>query len=221
MDKIPFDVYDFFGYLASGAVIIVGIELIFGFPYVLGQELKLLDSLLLLLAVYVSGQLVATPAKALFEDIFVGKILGRPSINLFQEKKPRIWGLLFPGFYKPFPEQTRQRILAKAEGDGVKGTGEDLFLYVRYGPVVLQDQRLMERLNSFLNKYGFSRNLSFSALLIGVALLVRISFWPTIDANLTKYAITALLVGILLFYRYLKFFRQYSYELFNVYARAK
>jgi hypothetical protein len=65
MDKIPFDPYDFFGYLASGLLVLVAMQLVLGFPQVLGRELRFLDSALLLLTVYVAGQIVATPAKAI------------------------------------------------------------------------------------------------------------------------------------------------------------
>src|SRR5215510_1046782 len=176
MDKVPFDPYDFFGYLASGLVLIVGMDLVFGFPNVLGHDFKVVESTFLLLGIYIGGQLVAGPAKALLEDIVVGKILWRPNMNLFAEKKPWLRAHIFPAFYLALPDQTRKKILAKAAAEGMQGTGEDLFLHVRYSPVVLKDNRLMERLGSFLNKYGFNRNLSFSSFIVGTSLLLKMKF---------------------------------------------
>jgi len=216
MDKIPFDPYDFFGYLASGLLVLVGMQLALGFPQVLGHQLTLFDSAVVLLAVYVGGQLVATPAKALLEDLVVGKILRRPNVNLFEPKKPSFRGLLFPGFYKPLPPSIRKRIQDRATGEGTNSTGEELFLSVRYKPETLKNESLMKKLDAFIGKYGFSRNLAFTSTLVSAAL-----FWKSYSAGdheLAKYATTALVAGILLFYRYLKFFRQYSYELFNTYA---
>jgi hypothetical protein len=221
MNRIPFDPYDFFGYLASGLLILVGMDVILGFPHVLGQDLKVVEGAVLLMAIYVTGQIIATPAKAILEDGLIDKILGRPNVNLFREKKPCLRGLIFPGYYAPLPEQTRKKILGKAENEGIMGTGEDLFLHARYNPTILQDQKLMEKLNSFLNKYGFNRNLSFSALIVGIAFLVKIKFSSQPGTELLKYSVTALAAAVLLLYRYLKFFRQYSYELFNTYARSK
>lgn len=221
MNRIPFDPYDFFGYLASGLLILVGMDLTLGFPHILGQELKVVESAVLLMSIYVTGQIIATPAKAILEDGLIDKILARPSVNLFQEKKPPLLGLIFPGYYAPFPEQTRKKILSKAKEEGVEGTGEDLFLHARYSPSILQDQKLMEKLSSFLNKYGFNRNLSFSSLVVGIALLSKIILSSAPEPELLKYSITALTAAVLLLYRYLKFFRQYSYELFNTYARIK
>lgn len=39
-----------------------------------------------------------------------------------------------------------------------------------------------------------------------------------LSTDVTRYALLSLGAAALLFYRYIKFFRQYSYELFNAYA---
>ncbi|MFQ5695240.1 MAG: hypothetical protein ACE5HB_04555 [Terriglobia bacterium] len=219
MERLPFDPYDFFGYLASGLLAVVGMDLTLGFPRVLGQDLKVVDSAVLLLGIYVTGQIIATPAKALLEDGLVEKVLCRPSINLFRERRPWIRGLLFPGFYKPFPEHTRRKVLSRAKSEDVRDTGEALFLHVRYSPQILRNEKLMAKLDTFINKYGFTRNLAFTSLAVGIALAVKTGFAP--NPELTRYAATALVAGVFLLYRYLKFFRQYSYEMFNNYASGK
>jgi len=216
MNSVPFEPYDFFGYLASGLVVVLGMDLTFGFPHVLGRDLKLVDGAVLLLGTYVAGQIAATPAKALLEYGLVGKILGRPSVNLFREKVPWVRRLSFPDFYKPFPKHIREKILSRAESEGVRGTGETLFLHVRYSPDILQNEKLMQKMNSFLNQYGFARNLAFTSLAVGIAWITKAKLHP--DPQLIRYAITALVTAALLLYRYLKFFRQYSYEMFNTYG---
>jgi hypothetical protein len=100
-------------------------------------------------------------------------------------------------------------------------SGEDLFLHIRYSPEILQNTSLMTRLNNFLNQYGFHRNVSFSCLLVAAALVLKSRLSVAPDPELVKYGILALTAGVILFYRYLKFFRQYSYEMFNTYGRAK
>jgi hypothetical protein len=216
MQQIPFDPYDFFGYLAAGLVVVLGMDLVLGFPHIIGQDLKVLDTIVLLLAVYVAGQLVATPAKAFLEDLIVDKILQRPNVNLFRARRRGVRSILFSGFYKPLSEAIRSRVLAKAEGEGVTDRGETLFLHVRYHARILSNEKLMAKLGSFIDKYGFARNLAFTSCIVGVALLVK--FRITRSPELVQYGYTALTVAVLLFYRYLKFLRQYSYELFNTYA---
>jgi hypothetical protein len=62
-------------------------EFALGFPRVLGQDLRPIEVVALLLAMYVGGQLIATPSKAVLEDGFVEKILGRPNVNLFRQTR--------------------------------------------------------------------------------------------------------------------------------------
>jgi hypothetical protein len=219
MSQIPFDPYDFFGYLAAGLLVVVGMDLTLGFPRILGQDLKVVDVAVLLLGVYVAGQLTATPARAVIEDGIVGKVLGRPSVNLLRAERPLIRGFVFPGFFKPLPEPIRLRILAKARADGMEHDGEALFLHVRYLPEILGNEKLMARLAGFLNKYGFARNLAFTSLLVAIALLIKGRLEG--DQRLLDYAYLGFVAAVLLFYRYLKFFRQYSYELFNTYGGMK
>jgi hypothetical protein len=219
--SIPFDPYDFFGYLGSGLTVVLGMELVLGFPAILGRDLKAVELAGLVVAVYVAGQLVATPAKAVLEDGLVAGVLGRPNVNLFLKRRPPLRGrVLFRGFYTPVSATTRERVLERARAEGVDKTGEDLFEHVRFSPDVRNDEKLEARLNSFLNRYGFARNLAFASLTVGLALFVRAQ-WAAPDPALMKYAVVALVAGIALVYRYLKFFRQYSYELFNTWARGQ
>jgi hypothetical protein len=216
MDKIPFNPYDFFGYLASGLLVVVGMQFILGFPRVLEHDFKVIDGAIFFLGVYVAGQMIATPAKAILEDGIVDKLLKRPHTNLLRDTKPFLRGLLFPGFYKPLPGHTRNRILDKATAEGAGEVGEAMFLHIRYSSQIRDNDKVIARLNGFLNQYGFNRNLAFTSLAVGIALLVkgRLASAP----ELIRYGLTAVAAGIMLFYRYLKFFRQYSYELFNTYA---
>jgi hypothetical protein len=214
--KIPFDPYDFFGYLASGLVIIIGFELTTGFPNVIGAELSTVETALLIVAVYVAGQVIATPAKAVLEDFIIDKILARPSVNLFRTKTPVVRRILFPGFLKPYPKGVRERIESVLQENDINGVGDERFLPVRYNEHVTSNDKLMAKLSSFLNKYGFARNLSFVCLLVGIVLLFKDLLNE--DVRMVEYWASFLVVGILLFYRYLKFFRQYSFEMFQAYA---
>ncbi len=220
IDKIPFGLYDFFGYLASGLLIVVGMDVVFGFPQILSRDLTIIESAVLILGVYVAGQAVATPAKLILEDGLVDKVLKRPSVNLFRTKRPFVRRFLAPGYYQQLPENGRRKVLDRAENEGVTGTSEELFLHVRYSPEIRDNEAVMNRLNRFLANYGFARNLAFTSLVVGLVILVAPRFLENPDPKLGKYGVAALVAGVLLVYRYLKFFRQYSYEMFNTYARG-
>lgn len=215
MDKLPFDAYDFFGYISSGLLVVLGMNVVLGFPPVLGRDLKPFETACLILFVYIAGQIVAGPAKAVLEDAFVCRILGRPARNLLRERPSRL-RFLFPGYFKQLPRAVREKVASRLGESAAMKEDDAQFLIVRFSPEVTGNDRLLARLNSFRDKYGFNRNLSFTAFVVSVALVAK--HVTTGDALTLKWGITGLVGSVLLFYRYLKFFRQYSYELFNTYA---
>lgn len=215
MDRLPLAPYDFFGYLASGFLFAGACQLAFGFPKVLGQQINAIDGLFLLLTVYIMGHVLAMPAKAVLEDFLVDKILQRPTVNLFRGKRPSMRGLIFPGYYKPLPPDARSKIVERLKNEGIHGFGEDTFQRVRFSHEITSDEKILSRLDGFRNQYGLTRNLSFTLLIVGSMMLTRNHYAPS--PELASYGVTAYVVSALLLYRYLKFFRQYSYEMFNHY----
>jgi hypothetical protein len=108
--------------------------------------------------------------------------------------------------------------MAKAEERaGISEPGEALFYHCF--AVVRQHEYPRERLATFLNLYGFSRNMAFSALVVSVILTVTA---VTDTASYERYvwggACSALVVAVVLYLRYLKFYRQYAVELYVTYS---
>jgi len=215
--KLPFDPYDFFGYLASGSVVLIGMERVLGFPRVLGTDLKPVDIAALILATYIAGHVVAGLASTFIEDLLVGRILSRPSVNLLRSRR-WVRSIFFPSFFTPLPEPIRQRVLDRAAGEGINGPGESLFLHVRFSAATLANKNLMARMRTFLNGYGLSRNLSLAFLLVAAAVAVKMRLGHPVPPEMIRDGIIALVVGLLFLYRFLKFYRQYAFEMFNVYA---
>ncbi|MFH1349886.1 MAG: hypothetical protein ABII26_03025, partial [Pseudomonadota bacterium] len=73
------------------------------------------------------------------------------------------------------------------------------------------------RLNTFLNLYGFSRNISMSGLLAASVLIIGM-FSTGFSTQKMWWIIVALGICIGMFYRYLKFFKHYTEEVFRAYA---
>lgn len=221
MKDIPFDPYDFFGYLSAGLLVLAALELLIGIPTVIGQEHKAFDLALIVLSAYIAGQIVATPAKALLEDLIARKALGAPTSLLITKKSERSRRrFVAPGYFAPLDETVRSRVLARAEAEGLATpSGESLFQHVRFRENMLADALLAKRLDLFLSRYGFARNLSFVSLSFSAAVLIR----HGVDTSsvLTRYAVVAMVGGILLFYRFLKFYRLYAFELLSTYAGKK
>jgi len=215
MDRIPFRVYDFFAYLTSGAI------LVFAWDWFFGPQLSLQKNMpnqLLGLAVllsYVVGHAASHISAYLFEAVVVGKFLTRPSNVLMGGQVPRGMGWLFPGYYKPLDAATRDRISRKAEAMGLpKAKGEALF-QLAFSRLA-KDAGVLSRLDEFRDLYGFARNSAFAFLAVAIALLV--GRWTGRVVAPIGWATTSAALGVTLFYRYLKFFRQYAYHLLVVYS---
>jgi predicted neutral ceramidase superfamily lipid hydrolase len=74
-------------------------------------------------------------------------------------------------------------------------------------------------LASFLNLYGFTRNVSMASLVVALVLAGATLFNDEVDVSeLWAGAGLALLVSVVMYFRYLKFYRQYSVELYVTYA---
>jgi len=210
MEKIPFSAYDFFGYLASGFLVVLAGSYLGGYEWVTKDDFGVTTGLLLLTASYIVGQVLATPSAWLYERVIVGRILGRPNENLFSSK-PKWWSYIFPGYYTPLPKAT-QKVIKESIKNEEHHTGEALFIHA-FGVVKLEES-CMSRLSDFRNMYGFCRNVSFACLLIAVSMTAKeFGTWEHSTLILTSY-----LCSIGMFYRYLKFMRQYSYELFISFA---
>jgi hypothetical protein len=197
------------------------LEIGFGVPQILGKNHEALDLVLIAFAAYIAGQLVATPAKAVLEDVFARRILGAPAKLLMLPKKERPWyWFLVPGYCAPLAPSLQEEVRERAKKEGLTDlTAENLFQHVRYRPYILADAGLMSRLQVFLIRYGFARNLSFVALVFAAVAWWRADSSTT--AELARYASVALLSGVLLLYRYLKFYRLYTFELLATYAGGK
>lgn len=215
MGGIPFTVYDFFGYLSSGAVLVALGDFGLGYHEVFKEKLPPAMWALLIMLAYVTGHAVAHLSSLMIENFFVVRVLGRPAdVLLAKGARIGVARRLFSGYFRPLPEETRQRIHAQASARGFVGTGESLFLHAL--PLVAKEEKNQKRLDEFRNLYGFARNMAFTLALSGVGLFVIAI--RSKNSSLSPLAICSVLLSIVMLYRYLKFYRQYCYQLLIVYA---
>jgi hypothetical protein len=217
MVKIPFSVYDFFAILSSGAVVLMTVDYVWGLGILERKEVGPVLGIALVMLAYVTGHIVAHFSSFLFEYIIVARILKRPLALLLGEK-PRwlvfVW--IFPNFHRPFPENTQTRIREQATARGCTAEGEGLFLHAY--SIMSANERLQSRLDDFRTQYGFARNMSFAFLVSAIAIAAA-HFHGAHPVRL-RWSLLAAFAAISLFYRYLKFLHQYSYELFLRYAES-
>lgn len=224
--KIPFSIYDFFGYLAGGLILATAIDFVFGSNLVLVDEMPFMQAVLLVVLSYILGHINAHLSSFWIEHVIVRKWLAAPEDILFSTSDggKRVRRILFPIYYKPLPDSTKERVKARTESrEFTFAPGRALFYHCH--SVVKHDPTTAERLATFLYLYGFSRNASFAFFASGIALVVAlaISLWREQPLDTTHLWVTVgcFAISIGMFYRYLKFFRHYTTEVFIVYAELK
>lgn len=215
MDKTPFSVYDFFAYLSSGAVILAAVDYVFGTGILFQKDASLFFGLALVIFGYITGQAAAHISSTVFEYFMVGRVLQSPSLLLLGAK-PRwaVFKWLFPQYHRQLPRNIQEQVLQEAHRRGCRATGEGLFLHAY--PLVTVNEKLQARLDDFRNQYGFARNMSFATFVAATAIAICHKYGP--HPVQLRWSVLAAFASITLFYRYLKFFRQYTYELFVRYA---
>lgn len=217
--NIPLVSYDFFGYLIAGFLVIIGVDALDGsMDWIVGKELKLTTAAFLAFLAHVTGQAVSSLAKSSLEYGLVARLLKRPSVRLLTPLAG--WRRVFAAleYFRPLDAGTISRIETKARELGWDGTsGETLFL-LAYSHTRAHD-KLHEKLAAFRDKYGMNRNVAFVALAwLITALVFRFVRGAAIPGD---WLVVGALVAAICLVRYLKFFRQYSYELLTVFSRRE
>ena len=216
--KTPFSIYDFFGYLAAGFLLLVALDFSCSGGWLLNDAIGPVHAILWTLLAYVVGHIVAHIASTVVERLFLRKFLGSPEDHLLATQAPSWKAKLFPGTFKALPEETQDRIRARAASHGVPTAGRALFLHCH--TIVKHQRATLERLNIFLARYGFCRNISMASALATLVLVLGRYRCPSSAPDLLIWVPSGSVLAIGMLYRYLKFFRHYTKEVLTSYAEA-
>jgi len=221
MQVIPFSVYDFFGYLGSGFILLAAVDYSFLGGTHLASSPTLPLTLLWLVVAYVLGHVVGSTASYVFERTVVRGRLGSPAELLFRDQQMTKRSV-FTGYYQTLPRESQRRVLDRARDDAsITAPGEALFLHCQ--AVVRRDPTMYARLSIFQNVTAFCRNTSMSLLLAVPVLLVgaiESADWTSTVPKLW-WALVALASSIVLFLRFVKLFRHYAVEVFGSYPDVR
>lgn len=216
--KIPFTSYDFWAYLSAGFMLLFAVDQAAGTKLLTRDSWTVFQGVVAVSVAYTVGHLVASVSSWLFEKLLVGKLLGYPRNVLFGQ--PRAWPWvqwLLPSYFEPLPPETQKVALEKSGRVGVNKPGEALFwpahAAVRATPAVAS------RMDNFLNLYGFCRNTALVGLM-DAAILYWSYLQPKGPEVHLLWARIALVIGLGMTLRYLKFFRHFALEVFTSYAFA-
>ncbi len=216
--KIPFTSYDFWAYLSAGFLLLFAVDHILGTAIFLRPSWTVVQGIVLVSSAYAVGHLIASLSSLVLEQWLVARVLGPPRTVLFGAPRASGWlRRLLPAYFRPLPEETCQAALAKGMAIGVDGPGEALFL------LAFQKARAssasVSRLDTFQNLYGFCRNIAVVGFIDGF-LLIGANVCGGRPPEMFYWGVAALLFGVGMTLRYLKFYRHYSVEVFRSLAYA-
>lgn len=222
-----FSDYDVFAYLAAGIAALLAWDYTFGSHWIIGANWSAASGTTIVLVAYIVGHIVAWPASWLLERCVVRCVLGPPSRALLGEPPPgrfaTIKQALFPDYFTPLDRPLAERVRFRAAREGQPGlSGQSLF-WTAFAHSK-HDVSTYSRMTQFLKLYGFCRNIAFvgvtAAIMIATGALWRAantSFSTDVGSRLLWAALVCV-AGVAMFYRYLKFHRLYTVEVFVGYA---
>lgn len=214
--NIPFSDYDFWGYLSAGFLLLYVVDSVIGTNHLTKDSWTVVEGVIAFSAAYAVGHLTAGVSSQLLERWLVGKLLGWPKTVLFGQAK--VWRLMqkaFLGYFDPLPPETQAAARAQGREVGIAEPGEALFQAAyAYAKTVPASN---ERLQNFLNGYGFCRNIALVSF-VNALLLEGAYRWFGGQETNRWWALVALVVGIGMTMRYLKFLRLFNHEVFTTFA---
>jgi hypothetical protein len=218
VDALPFSVYDFFGYLAAGFVVLVAATAAFVGDAAIRSNPSVIEDALLIVLAYVAGQVISTISRTVLERGVLARALGPPSDRLFSPSDG--WRRrLFPGYVEPLPSEIQARILTRAnEQAGLDRPGRALFVYCHAR--VRRDEAITARLETFLKLHAFCRNMTLAGITAALLLLTGSLAGTAQTGRLAPgvWVAIALATAVGMFYRWLHFYLHFAVEVFTGYA---
>jgi hypothetical protein len=214
MKDLPFSVYDFFAYLASGFVVLLIGGYAFDLHGIPAKDASSVELLAWVVAAYVTGHVVAHLSGVVIESAIVRRRLGT-NATFFASALGWRRGL-FRGYLEPLPVRVIDCVLARS------GMTPGTSLFFHCWSAAKHDPVAFGRMNTFLNLYGFARNIAMSCAL-GILALAAGALLPFVaggapDVRKQWLTLPVALIGMVMFYRYLKFLRLYALEAYVTYA---
>jgi hypothetical protein len=214
-----FSDYDVFAYLPAGLATFAIVDLLFGTAIIINGEWDVAEGTLTIFLAYPVGQIVATPASYLLEQMAVHKGLGSPTRVMMEERTHplpfwRKW--LLSNYHRNIAKPIREKVLELATLRGWSDSSglDQLFWYAH--PIAQEDPIRYPRMQVFLNQYGLCRNLSFVSLAGAALLTSKLAYFATshheVQLNDAAIPLSLWFCGLLLFQRFLKFYRLYGHE---------
>ncbi|MCF6271569.1 MAG: hypothetical protein L3J37_00035 [Rhodobacteraceae bacterium] len=214
----PFTDYDFYAYLTSGVLTLSVVDFAFnGVGFLTRSDWNFVQIVAAVSAAYVVGHIIATLAQLVIETFALSYLFSKPIALQLGFKKPnileRLMGVLVGRYYTPLESSIQRKILDEAKTALSKDledpiSAEDVFQVGFKRSFTVDGARV--RIDSFLNQYGFCRNIAFVALL-SVGLLGWQSYFSDFLYE-SQLLLISIIVFIGMFIRFVKFLASFQAE---------
>lgn len=218
----PFTDYDFYAYLTSGTLMLAVIDFAFNDASFLTYEnWNFAQIVAAVTAAYVTGHIIATFAPLFVETFATSKLISKPITLQLGYETPnfieRLIGLLVGRYYGPFETSIQQQIIARAREkleleSKEKPSAEDVLQVGFRSSFSSENTRF--RIDSFLNQYGFCRNIAFVALLATLIFAGK-SFCSDFPLGI-QLVTGSFIVFIGMFVRFVKFLSSFQAEVIRM-----
>jgi hypothetical protein len=216
MKDLPFTFFEFLAILLPGFLFVVfqmhylQVDLAIPSSEVIGVSF-------LVGVAYITGQILNELSLWIFENLLVKKVIGTP-VDFLLKKREAGWAqkLLFPRYSVPLDDNLIKKLKIKA-GEAV-WKNITPWIYETLWIEARSDDSLSSRLKDWSRLFSFSRTLAFTNLIVTFQMIFELIL---IDSS-KPYAFLVLIlspfVGWIMFYKYLRFYRNFSQELCSWYA---
>jgi hypothetical protein len=214
----PLNDYDFYAYITSGIILIVGFDYALGGQVLINKpEWRVVDGVFWAAMSYLIGHIVSGLSEPFLQRFVTHSLLRSPVQVILGLKVKRyrelFFSRLFAREYSPFPKSVQEGIIAKIVSslkvkDISTVKSEEIYHIAFSG--AYHNSNSNSRIDQFQNLFGMCRNVSFSALFSAILIAINVGFRGNSHANFVLFS--AFVLGIGMFGRFLKFYSAYTRE---------
>lgn len=217
--------YDIFGYLLPGFFFIA---ILYKTNTFIGANLKslfhpnsqsseILNILIIIAISYIMGHLISALSSFFLEKVFVGMLLKYPTANLLDNARSNASRLLAGplNYFRPYKEDFRKKLIAKFESRfGITYEDENDLWQLVWTYITMYHPAAFKRGTHYLELYGFTRNISWSLVLISL-----LPLFPNWNEPICSWIWFGVAFGsaVLMFLNYLKLFRRMNDEMYRAF----
>ena len=221
----PFTDYEFYAYITAGMIVLFSLD--YGVndgAIVLQDSWSFIQIVFVIGTAYIIGHIVAGPASTVLEHWVARRILRPPVAIMMGLGKAGFIEAIFSiatisRYYQPLPQGLRSLIfegVARSLNKSSEEITDPEEVFQVAFPVAQKTPLTVERMDTFLRLYGFSRNVAMAGFVSTLPLIHRA--YTENETPLYGWAAALFLISVVMFSRFLKFYAEFGAEVLRTYA---